>query len=320
MHFSQRLDSPPPPSQFRRPWSPLELETYSRYPPQPHHHEHSEADASLEVLDLVDYTSMLPQYRDNTSNTTASGRGPYYADYPPTPPRSFSLASRSSFPSNPPSLVSGHTSTAHSRSPRLRTPPPLHRPFSLPPPRIPRSPPTSSSGRTYNYPWLVEPQVTTEQEEEVDIAAFPEWSRDWYRSQKSNKPMIDPYTPIPTFDPAHIPSSFDGYDGYYPPQSHSSATVSHRNLLPWSPDDEGPGVRVSSEMKEERLRMLEREFGRNNPKPIASFNDGNVIGSVNAKGNIITPGPKKRVLMRWLQGIFALGAAIASLYSALVSR
>ncbi|EJD05869.1 uncharacterized protein FOMMEDRAFT_139193 [Fomitiporia mediterranea MF3/22] len=324
MHHRQRLDSPPPPSHFRRPWSPQELESYSRSTAQRLRRQPSDANASLEVLDLADYSGMLSRYPDTRHNIYAANDATYYPEYPATPPRTLSLANRGSLPAastNPPSLVSGVTSTSHTHSPRLHTPPPLHRPFSLPPTQFSRSPPASNSGRSHNYPWLVEPQVSNEHDEEIDTSAFPDWSRNWYRNQKSTNAMADPYAPIPTFDPALLPSVRDSLDGYYPAQPYASSSGSHRNLLPWSPqDDGGTGARVTPEMKEERMRMLEREFGRTGAKQGEWYRGTKVIGSVNEKGNIITPGPKKRIIVRWAQGTFALGASIASLYSALILK
>lgn len=63
--------------------------------------------------------------------------------------------------------------------------------------------------------------------------------------------------------------------------------------------------------------MLEKEFGHNGIDSLV-IDQAKVIGSVDAKGNIITDGPKKRIITRYVQFTFVLGTTIASLYSALV--
>lgn len=72
--------------------------------------------------------------------------------------------------------------------------------------------------------------------------------------------------------------------------------------------------------------MLEREFGPNSSKgkgkAQGDFVDENgkpLIGTVDAKGNLVTQGPKKRVAMRVLQILFALGAGVPAIYAAVVS-
>jgi len=76
--------------------------------------------------------------------------------------------------------------------------------------------------------------------------------------------------------------------------------------------------------KEERMRMLEREFGPNatsKRKAQGDFLDENgkpLIGTVDASGNLVTQGPKKRVTLRILQLLFALGAGIPAIYVAVI--
>lgn len=108
----------------------------------------------------------------------------------------------------------------------------------------------------------------------------------------------------------------DGLLGF-PAKQHSVTNDSHRSLLPWSGEDDASHTHVTSEMKEERLRMLEKEFGHNGIDSLV-IDQAKVIGSVDAKGNIITDGPKKRIITRYVQFTFVLGTTIASLYSALV--
>ena len=274
-----------------------------------------DAVSSVEVLDLGDY-GRIARPRDDFAYVDHTA---YIPEYPSTPPRTFSLTSRASLSTSPPSLVSGHSSTSHSQPARLYTPPPSQRPFSLPAPRISSPSPPSNSGRSPNYPWLADPQAISTNRE-VDVSNFPEWSRNWYEADNVPKASLDLHSPIPTFDPALVSSSYEYSDTHGLARPYTSTNESHRDLLPWSLGDDSMNRRITPEMKEERIRMLEREFGRNGAKESSWHPGTKDIGSVDAKGNIITPGPRKRFLVRFMQGLFALGAALASLYSALVSH
>jgi hypothetical protein len=70
------------------------------------------------------------------------------------------------------------------------------------------------------------------------------------------------------------------------------------------------------------MRMLQREFGsKGGTRPKSEFADSDgkpLIGTVDHKGRLVTQGPKKRVAVRILQIALALGAAIPSIYVALV--
>ena len=215
-----------------------------------------------------------------------------------------------------PSLTSGASSSSRAYSARLSTPPPLHRPFSLPAPRITNSHVGSDSSRAHNYPWLAEDEHDEESVED-DFSSFPEWSRDWFRNKAPN-PSKRVYGPILSFDPAAIASHCDNT---YPSSTvpYSSSNESHRNLLPWSAEDRGLGTEVTPEMKKERMRMLKQEFGNISTNPL-DYQGGKVVGTVNEEGVMITSGPKKRKLTRWAQGIFSSGAMLASLYSAVVGE
>jgi len=97
---------------------------------------------------------------------------------------------------------------------------------------------------------------------------------------------------------------------------------SSRDLLPWSgePPSYGP---IDTEVKEERLRMLQREFGGKIRKKWNWKDDGDegdppVIGSVDKKGHLVTQGPRKRIAVRVLEGLLALGSGASSIYAAVV--
>ena len=65
------------------------------------------------------------------------------------------------------------------------------------------------------------------------------------------------------------------------------------------------------------MRMLEREFGGKGG--VKDESDPTMtVGSVDERGRLITDGPKKRLVVRWLQALLALTAAISSIYAALV--
>jgi hypothetical protein len=157
--------------------------------------------------------------------------------------------------------------------------------------------------------------------DEVDIAQFPQWSKGWYN--KAPKPQyLSPNLPshsVDVFDPAY--SASHGHDTYSPySASHGygpPTLTSHEHLVPWSNDrSDSYGPPVDSEVKEERMKMLEREFGG---KGVANEEDvEDRVGSVDPKGGLITEGPKKRKAARALQVILALGAAISGIYGALV--
>lgn len=307
--YSHRLDSPPPPSHFRRPWSPVELESYGQLGRQ----RREASESSFEALDLADYAMTLQQRSNDVYATPAPSHHPHYPEYPPTPPRSLSLATRSNY-SGPPSLVSGGSSApSHATSRRLQTP--THRPYSLPvASRKSSSPaPASRYGGSHNYPWIADDRAPPFEAHEVDVAAFPEWSRGWYNQQKQNG-LKAPYDSTFSYEPDYLlPPRLS----YAPPSSSGSA--SQRDLLPWSMDDDGRGINVTPEMKEERVKLLEKEFAGNGNHGGQWLDDSNVVGSVDAKGKIVTSGPKKRAIFRWAEGTFAFGAAVASLYSAIVS-
>ncbi|PPQ63269.1 hypothetical protein CVT24_006794 [Panaeolus cyanescens] len=247
-----------------------------------------------------------------------------------------------------------HTLSSNPPSQGRRT---TRRPFSLPNTPV-ASQASSSRGHlppsSYKNPRIFEAGGHPTSSDEIDISNFPKWSRGWYDSNNSspkyNTPTsnvsrsFDPndnYTPIPLsrldsakgkgksiFDPGYNHSPFDTYghdtyDPYDPPPPVSSiGHESSRNLLPWSTDPPEYGPPLDPLLKEERMRMLEREFGTNAKKKDQNVNpwvdeEGKpLVGTVDKSGNLVTAGPKKRVFVRSLQIILALGAAIPAIYAA----
>ncbi|KLO18620.1 hypothetical protein SCHPADRAFT_844953 [Schizopora paradoxa] len=303
-----RLDTPPPSSQFRRPWSPVEQIPRSEIRQQMRVREASEV--SFEALDLADYATTLQ--RTNHSMMREPGPYPMYIDvdgfpeYPGTPPRSFSLASRGTFASVP-SLSSGPTSVAsHTISSAARTP--SRRPFSLPP-TVPRTPTDLSYTYSPRMPRIFDPNHVPTYNNSPLLA--PDYPPDVYDLEKQT-------AATQLWDPSARP--FEMEYPNFPSRPYSTSNDSHRVLVPWAGDEESR-THISSELKEERMRMLEKEFSAPTAKGNAHYGEGHkLVGSIDAKGHIITPGPKKRAIVRWAQFILALGAMIASVYSALILK
>jgi hypothetical protein len=77
------------------------------------------------------------------------------------------------------------------------------------------------------------------------------------------------------------------------------------------------GAPPNEEIKAERLRILEREFGGKDMMP--DVDNEHKVGSIDVKGKLITEGPKKRTAVRCLEVLLALLAAGSGIYSAAVS-
>jgi hypothetical protein len=315
-------------SQFRRPWSPEPFVPY-REP----------SEASVEALDLADYAQTLHRPQPLPQRVTPS------------------LTHGSS---------SRHSSTTHHSTPARRPfslPPPSSQGSHYPPTTSSRYP-RFTDPRLKNG--SAAPHVYQPSEPEIDITQFPSYSTanvNLYdtptasrsrNSAKFNSPP-DPYTSLPhsrnsypsPWDPSAIHSYNydDTYDGSFNPYSPSSVGhESTRELLPWSDVPSYPqsssshfyggepsAIRNSQQrlhplIKEERLKILEREFGPNSSKMSnknkqQDFVDEEgkpLIGTVNDKGQLVTQGPKKRMFMRFLQVVLASGAAVPAIYAALV--
>ncbi|KAG8938599.1 hypothetical protein FRC00_014655, partial [Tulasnella sp. 408] len=167
---------------------------------------------------------------------------------------------------------------------------------------------------------------------DYDIRQFPKWSRDWYSNTPNGTTKNNGTTfPIPGNEQQESdlgvwpPQAAPTYPTYpYSsqfPQS-SAQDVSSPSTLPWgtsashltNPDDQVQYV--SDSVKEERMRMLEREFGNKNGKGKEKMDDGTQVGSVDEEGVLITSGPRRRSAARWTQTILACGGAAAGIYGA----
>ena len=313
-------------SQFRRPWSPepsnLGHHINAEQDPYPDDPPHARREGSVEALDLADYARTLA---DRT-------QGPYppFPEYPPSPPSQRPLSSPHLQPT--PSLTSRDTlsSTHHSSS--------RNRPFS--------------SSPSHRHPYLglyhtnplpqarSEPWIETH-DPEIASSHLPPRSRNSYTKANGNPrlsyPDLDPHLPVSQwnstdketpFDPAYIPHQSDPFTinprGYLP--ASSLGKESTRELFPWSDDPSHPNGPLHPAIKEERIRMLEREFGQKDykhPNHVqgGDFTDENgkpLIGTVDKNGNLVTVGPRKRTATRVFQILLALAASIPSIYAAIV--
>lgn len=167
---------------------------------------------------------------------------------------------------------------------------------------------------------------------DYDIRHFPKWSRDWYSNTPNGTTKNNATTfPIPNHETQEAdlgvwpPQAAPTYPTYpYSSQTPHSSTrdVNAPSPLPWgnsashltNPDEQLQYV--PDTVKEERMRMLEREFGNKNGKGKEKMDDGTQVGSVDEEGVLITSGPRRRTAARWTQTILALGGAAAGIYGA----
>ena len=342
------LDTPPPISRFRRPWSPLADPDEPRplvhdapdyvpnangdyWDPQPAEHPQYQrrrrepSDVSVEALDLADYARTLHARQGTTDRYPPF---PFHeSNTPSSPPHR--LASPDSFP--PLSLVSRgatRSSQSHAHSSTSRTSRASHRPFSLPPPPVR---PILHPDHSLNRPRGPHSPPLSEAEPEIDVSQFPAWSRRWYDSNNTKNPS--PYMEdCPPFLRPHLdnPHRHSPFDRDYPTYSNALSSSGHSfpshtlplstpDLAPWTSGSPDHPSRLDPEIKEERIRMLQREFGtKGGAHSTNGAEEERIIGSVDAKGKLITEGPKKRVATRVLQLSLALAAAVPSIYAAVV--
>ncbi|KAF8586539.1 hypothetical protein K439DRAFT_943972 [Ramaria rubella] len=355
-HFEPHTDPTVGPSSYntslRRPWSPIaydrditENQSIRDYHVQDRipgsllreaRRVQDASDSSVEALDLADYARTLRRPTTDYNNryppfphtshvhplsvpTPVLANGlrvapqPYslasLPEYPPSPDndRPFSAQSRDTFNQAPPSLVSGDTSHDTHDSYGGHYPYPSRRPHSLPPFFA-----SMSAERLPNYgsPWSSGVRIASPMhDEETDISRFPAFSRGWYDDPYKSNPKLSSLPPYSS--ELHYDHS-DAFNAF-----PSTASNQSRNVLPWSSEpSDANGPRIDDAVKEERIRMLEHEFGKKGKAGKEDLGEP-VIGSVDEKGVLITVGPKKRAGARWAQGILALATAVSSLYGAL---
>jgi len=369
MFSDSNLDSPPPQSQFRRPWSPEPFDphpssstTHNRlqnvhyeeqdqpqernfFGPSSHRQQRREAsEVSVEALDLADYARTLRVRQAEDPYPPFPSRITQQNSYPPSSfPALLPLVHSRSSLAQPPSLVSrgptlSSTTTHHTSSSGRQ---PGRRPFSMPVTPLPSSHAGSSRHRG---PYIVEAESHPTPSEEIDISRFPKWSRDWYNANTASTyptnpiqiPADDIYSPLPVshlnkkspFDPGYVHDPYNSNNIYDPPPPLSSVGYdSLRDMVPWSNDPPDYGPPLDPMLKEERMRMLEREFGskakgksKSDGLALVDEEGKPLVGTVDPKGNLVTTGPKRRVFFRSLQIILAAGASIPAIYAAVVSH
>ena len=321
MYFPSEV-SPPLSLSRPRPWSPDPTDplpplrsfavrpspgrTYATHPYPSHASE-----PSIDALDLADYARTLNRYPFSSD--------PAYEDYLlPPPPRSVSVASHASL--RPPSLVSSRdtpTSQSHNMSSLQHTSHGAFLPsvpvYSLTQPSVYITPDNLLYPPDISHP----PLDTTSsrggvQNSEIDISQFPAWSRGWY-AKDSRIPKTGPQSEVshaPFFDPSYRATGLAGnYDLY-----SATNSTSPREFVPWSNNDTSDyDLPLDPALKEERIRMLEHEFRSGAMAPTEE-----PLGSVDEKGRLVTDGPKKRVAVRVIEIVLALGIAVSLVYAALV--
>lgn len=328
MYPTHRLETPPPASRFRRPWSP------EPFDPDPHgglgdyqlgetiqsQGRRESSDVSVEALDLADYARTL--HRNELRTREAVTFQPYDA-YPPSPPAIRPLSSRNSFVSTPSLSSSPSSSPSYTTHSPGRVHRGQHRPFSFPVPHVSvQSHPTYSSHSNLAPTYVSDGILRTPPaglDDEIDIAQFPRFTRHWYDPGLTDPTYGQPRLDADMFDPTYSPYNSKALSPestpYTPPYLPSQASYSSRDIgaVPWGQSSaEGPPI--DAEIKEERVRMLEREFGKH-----AEQEEEKLVGSVDSNGRLITEGPKKRIATRWTQVLFALLSGVASIYAAVVS-
>ena len=155
--------------------------------------------------------------------------------------------------------------------------------------------------------------------DEIDIGQFPKFARGWYRNPRADyfdppqrelgPPEVDIFDPSYPTEQKAFPSLPPSYASPY-----SQASRSSRDLVPWD-SDPAETANVDPDIKAERMRMLEREFGK---EAKGEVDEEHFVGSVNARGRLTTEGPKKRLTTRWMQVLLALLAAGSGIYGAAV--
>lgn len=280
---------------YRRPWSPEPFDPNPNMagPSTGFHARREPSDASVQALDLADYAAHLRA-----------------SQFPPRPIRYDDVVPGSIFPSS---------ASGPSRSSMPRRPGPSRRPFSLPPASL-------------NY------RTRQEELEEaaIDVSSFPPWSRDWYTEPQHSPKEWSPYDDLPPpsspflgrtygkspFDPAYIHQpEMDPYDDPPSVESLKYAYGDNLSIPSLPPSYTSP---MHADRKANRLRMLEAEFA---PKPdeklagmdVSDDDDELRVGSVDANGRLISPGPKRRKVLRILQTLILLASTATIIYGLLVS-
>ncbi|KAF9532196.1 hypothetical protein CPB83DRAFT_663689 [Crepidotus variabilis] len=324
---------PPFPSQFHQP----EREPQAHYPPSSFPNTylpqlaHSRDSLAMHPPSLV---SRGPTLSSATTNHTGSSSAPSFAQRAARRPYSL--------PATPKNSSQGSHSSRGQGGPRQS---PLHRPGQLHPSGV-------------GGPYIVDPTLNPSSDE-IDISNFPKWSRGWYTnnsnphlhsSTKKFGDMDDMYNALPQanlngnstskkhmspFDPGYVHNSHGTYtnstlDPYDVPPPLSAGHDSTRDLLPWGSEPPEYGAPIDPLTKEERYRMLEREYGGTGKSGKGKDKDSGwglvdedgkpLVGTIDEKGSLVTSGPKRRIAVRVMQFFFTVGACIPAIYAAVAIK
>jgi hypothetical protein len=142
---------------------------------------------------------------------------------------------------------------------------------------------------------------------------FPKFSRGWFSRPPSSFSATRSFTQDLDHPKAVAAFTFPHYshDTYDDPEP--------KIVLPWNaplgPIHSQPQLPLA--VKEERIRMLEEEFGA--PSGAGSEREHTThLGGLDSNGHLFILGKRKRKATRWAQGFLSLSASVFSLYVTLV--
>lgn len=261
-------------------------------------------ETGIDDFDLADYaTKFQSSQRENTIYSprvtdsyvthssgrlrapTSPPRAEELEEYPPMPviSRPFSVDEYPSlYPPRSPSVAYSHEFPSPTQYPIS--------PKSLPTFLAPL--PLSTAARFATSQDSLPTSRTPDTDLDMDISHFPAYSRAWYEKPSLNNLQSGRH-------------------------AGSSSKQSNHSGLPWDTNfGNGGSSAIDPITKRERIRMLEQDFGKDAEEAVRKT--GSIVGSVDANGNLITSGPKKRALTRWSQALLALLGGASAIYGALV--
>ena len=186
---------------------------------------------------------------------------------------------------------------------------PQFRPLSRPPsfqsyPQSPRPPPRLTPSFS-DYSTSPRPDPTSH---------FPRFARGWF-----SKPPASSATRSFTQHLIHSDATSTLVSQQRPYDSYDDSEP--KVILPWNaplgPIHSEPQLPLA--VKEERIRMLEDEFGTS-PDVGKDREAATHFGGLDVNGHLLIHGKRKRKAIRLTQGFLSLSATISSLYAALVTH
>ncbi|KAL7416927.1 hypothetical protein BDY24DRAFT_412407 [Mrakia frigida] len=150
------------------------------------------------------------------------------------------------------------------------------------------------------------------------LRGFPKWSRDWFKGGEG-KDGGGEYAEVG--EERWEGGGLTGGDLGEGPSSLSPSMNGEGKL--------GVGSTIEERIKEKRMKKLEREFGIGGDGSGGAGTKGKgraveehvyVVGELDSKGKIVTSGLKKRLTLRWIEGLFGLATCGLALYGALMIK